>query len=84
MQLFVLIAFPVQAPQLAAMLAAANECWPGCYAGLDYRRGGVIVSDEPEGKDAMPAAELVDKVLAPVQLAGSRWGENDGYRSADV
>jgi hypothetical protein len=75
--IYVQINFPVEARKLAAMLAAANECWPGCYSGIDHQRNCVLVSEEPLGVDAMRAHEAAQRIISPVSVGGARWGERN-------
>lgn len=67
------IYFPVESNRLAAMLAAANECWPGCWSGVEM--DSVVVTDGPAGKDPMPASRAVAELVGPTHRRGSRWGE---------
>lgn len=73
MKLYLKVYFPVENARLAAILAAANECWPGCWSGV--RPDCVVVTDLPDGADPTPAARAVEELLNPSGPKGQRWGE---------
>lgn len=67
--------FPISNAAAAAMLAAAGECWPGAYSGVEP--DAIVIADEPMGRDAVPCAQAVQELLGQAgrHAEGQRWGE---------